>query len=28
VGLWFLLLSIVVLIPLMHGLQLLGIQPR
>jgi hypothetical protein len=28
VGLWFLLLSLVVLIPLMHGLKLLGVQPR
>jgi hypothetical protein len=27
-GLWFLLLSLVLLIPLMHGLQLLGVQPR
>jgi hypothetical protein len=27
-GLWFLLLSIGVLIPLMHGLQMLGVQPR
>ncbi len=27
-GLWFLLLSLVVLIPLMHALGMLGVQPR